>query len=297
MNTKKLLLVISFIPAMLIAQDRFAMVFSEQSYLINPSFTAINHGTRLTIGAGYQGIRDLNYGNFQIAGAKYLEYLNAGFGGYLINFKEGLMNHTIVSVQFSRFFNIYRAWNIGVGGAPEIHNLYVSNDKIILASELNQQVGTVRNIPTIWTIALTSGISFFTENQTVGFAAFNIFNKKNFFQDSKKSLPQYHFSYGGIYPLNRFTGKNNQVTLRPHILVKYFNSSWTFFYGTFYGNPKLQVGIFGGSTTQKLLYGINPAIILNRNSTKIILSFKFITAGLPLDYIYGNEVFMQWNFE
>ncbi len=273
--------------------ERLSLVFSEQSYLINPSFAALNNRSKVTMGGAMQG---LDFGNFQIAANTYLKNFHGGLEGYAIVYKEGLMRYTILAGQLSKFFPVTRQWSVSVGFAPEVHNYSIKNDQLILGSVIASTSGTYRNMPTLWGMALSTGISVFSENHTFGFSAQNIFNKITFKNSSLKREIYYNLSYGAYLPIMKFSNPSVAKAIRPHFLGSYSNSSGlSFFYGAFYGNPKFQVGLFLGSTTRNYLWGINPAIIFRPKSVKIIVSAKIIPK-LPTNYLIGNELFIQMDY-
>ncbi len=275
------------------AQERFSLVFSEQSYLLNPAFTGLTNQNRASFGAGFQGVGENNFKNLQAALSYYNANLKGGIEFYTVVYSEGLYKHSMVSMQLSRFFHLFGKWSLSLGVAPELHNHAVNGKKVVLESHLAGYSGVSASFPSLWSVGLSLGTAVFTEEHTLGFTVQNLFDKASFSgSQSKTRNYRYIFTAGSNIDLHPFRNQNNKIYLRPHIVIVNQTKKNSFFYGAFYGSKKNQFGMFFVSTTQYPFLGISPAYSLKGKAIKAVFSVKFLYR-LPSVYMFGNEIYIQ----
>ncbi|MDD2563274.1 MAG: type IX secretion system membrane protein PorP/SprF [Salinivirgaceae bacterium] len=275
------------------SQERFFTNYSEQGYLLNPSFAGMLKTSRFTVSASVQGYSKDNFKNFQAAGSFYNDNLNGGMEGYSIVNMEGHVRHSIIAMQLSKFFHLKGKWSLSLGVAPEIHNWSVNSAGVILESNINGVSGINPIFPSQWGGSLSMGVSLFSENQVIGFSVQNIFNKTNITEDGLNSPNiMYIGSYGGNFDLNPFSSVSSKRFIRPHFVTIINSLDISFFYGGYYGSSKSQFGMFFVSSSKSLLLGISPSYMIEHRGLRMVFSIK-IFPKLPSMYVAGNEVVLS----
>jgi len=272
------------------------LIFSEQSHFLNPALASISEENRYSIGLSNQGLGYLKLSNLYAQLNYYSEVLSGGIEGYVVSYKEGLMNHNLISFNISRFFRIGKKWSLSVGCAPDFHNYTINSKDIVLESHLLNNDNSKYFFPTIWTANLSCGVAVFCEKHSFGLSIQNIFKHQHF-----KNLKNYNknplqirltFSAGSIFDLRPYNNPTSKVYLRPHFVTIFDGSEATFYYGAFYGSSKNQFGMFFVSSPNNILLGVSPAFMTKYKSLKIVLSLK-IFPNLISPYMFGNEIIMQ----
>ncbi|MGI6478265.1 MAG: type IX secretion system membrane protein PorP/SprF [Salinivirgaceae bacterium] len=291
-----IILFLSFIYTNIRCQERFNLIFSEQSHFFNPALASISEENRYSIGLSNQGLGYLKLSNLYAQLNYYSRDLNGGLEGYVVSYKEGIMRHNLISFNFSKNFRITKKWSLSLGFAPDFHNYTINSDDIILESQLLNNDNSGVFFPIIWTTNLSCGIAAFCEKHSIGFSVQNIFKQKQFKNsiNNCKNPPQIKltFSVGSIFDLRPYNNPSSKIYLRPHFVTVFDGAEYAFYYGMFYGSLKNQFGMFFVSTPNNILLGISPAFMTKYKSLKIILSLK-IFPNLPSLYMFGNEVVMK----
>ncbi len=277
------------------AQERFSLIFSEQSYFFNPALASISGENRYSFGFSNQGYGQTSISSLHAHLNYFSKDLNGGFEGYAVRYKEGAMAHNLISFQLSRFTHIYKNWSLSLGIAPDIHNYTVSSD-IVLESQLLNYQGTDAVFPSIWGIGLSCGIALFSKEHSIGFSVQNIFEKTYFKNSSNNpknpSQINYIFSLGSIFDLKPYKNHTSKTFLRPHFVSIINNSEAVFFYGTFYGSHKKQFGMFFVSSPNYMFLGLSPAFMARFRNLKILFSLNYFPHLSSL-YSFGNEFIVQ----
>jgi len=287
---------LSFVFTNVKCQERFNLIFSEQSHFLNPALASISEENRYSIGLSNQGLGFLKLSNLYAQSNYYSEYLDGGLEGYVISYREGAMRHNLVSFNFSRFFRISRKWSLSVGCAPDFHNYTINSNDIVLESQISNDYNSGVFFPTIWTTNLSCGIALFCEKHSLGLSVQNIFKHQHFINSrTHNNNPlqiKLTFSAGSIFDLRPYNNPTSKLYLRPHFVTIFDGAEVAFYYGAFYGSLKNQFGMFFVSTPNYILLGASPAFMTRYKSLKIILSLK-IFPNLMSPYMFGNEVIMQ----
>ena len=275
------------------SQERFFTNYSEQGYLINPSFAGMLKTRRFSVSASVLGYSKDNFKNFQAAGSFYNDNLNGGVEGYSTINIEGQVRHSIIALQLSKFFHLKGKWSLSLGVAPEIHNWSVNSSGVILESNINGVSGINVIFPSKWGGSLSMGVSLFSENQVIGFSVQNIFNKTNITEDAlRTSTIMYIGSYGGKFDLTPFSSISSKRFFRPHFVTIKHSLDISFLYGAYYGSLKSQFGMFFASSPKSPLMGISPSYMIEHRGLRMVFSIKFFPK-LPSMYMTGNEVLLS----
>lgn len=275
-------------------QERFGLIFSEQPYLINPSLTGISNENRYSLGFTNHG-----YFDFTSLHASFNYYSSAkrsSFEGLVISNKDGAIRHNILTIQFSHFLPIFNEWWISLGVAPEFHNYSVDNEKLIFESQLVDKKFIKTIYPSIWGGSISIGASLFSKSHTFGFTAQNLIENTNYNKKDygaiKGQTTSYIISFGSNIDLDKHSIPTEKRFLRPHIITILHNKKTSFFYGSFFGTSKNQIGIFFVSTSKTPFLGISPAFITQIRDLRVALSIK-IFPTLPSLYMFGNELHIR----
>jgi hypothetical protein len=287
------LIFFSLFSSFVLGQERFSMIFNEQAYLLNPAFAGLTNKNRISFSLGYQGIGENNYKNLQASISHYNKHINGGIEGYSVMNKEGLLNHSLIAMQLSRFFHIHGIWSLSLGVAPELHNFSINSEKVVLESQLLSYSGISAVFPSVWGASMTVGGALFSQNHTFGFAVQSLFEKINILnrQEGPRTY-RYIFSAGSNIDLHPFRNITNKTFFRPHFVIVNQTKGTSFFYGGFWGNVKNQFGMFFVSTTQYPFLGISPAFSVKGKAVSAIFSLK-ILPKLPSMYMFGNDMIVQ----